>query len=256
LARILANSTDNFVFVRRSNASRGRELQEEVRLGIETNTGIEVAVISQFKRATRDWFARDAAALARDLLGCRLVRVQPDGTRLSGMIVECEAYLGVHDRASHAYAGRRTERNAAMYADPATAYVYFTYGMHYCVNAVCGKVDEPVAVLLRALEPVEGLEIMRELRSKSRARRRETALKDRDLCSGPGKLCQAMAIDRKLNGADLASGDLLFIERPLRRSGKLEVVNTTRVGIDFAGEWKDQLLRWYVKGNEHVSVKG
>src|SRR5262245_46221232 len=113
------------------------------------------------ERWPREAFAGSAISLARRLLGAVLVRVLDDGEVLAGRIVETEAYLGVRDAASHAYKGRRTERNEAMYARPGTAYVYFTYGMHYCMNVVCGKEDVPAAVLLRALEPLAGLERMR-----------------------------------------------------------------------------------------------
>ena len=107
-------------------------------------------------RIPRSFLAVDPEKLARRLLGQRLVRTLGDGTRLAGIIVETEAYLGVRDRAAHSFGGRRTPRNESMFARPGTAYVYFTYGMHHCVNVVCGRRDEPVAVLIRALEPVEG----------------------------------------------------------------------------------------------------
>jgi DNA-3-methyladenine glycosylase len=129
--------------------------------------------------------------------------------------------------------------------------VYFTYGMHYCMNVVCGKVGEPVAVLLRALEPVEGLDLMRENRSR---RPRLTRLKDRDLCSGPGRLCEALAIGRELNGEDLAQSPALSIE-PGASYGPKDLVRTTRVGVAYALEWAHRPLRWYLKRNEHVSVR-
>ena len=147
-------------------------------------------------RVGREFYVTDAATLAKRLIGCALVRRLSNGTRLSGRIVETEAYLGVQDRASHAFGGRRTPRNEMMYAQAGTAYVYFTYGMHFCMNVVCGVVDEPSAVLLRALEPSEGLEAMRA----ARATVRNPRPRDIDLCSGPGKLCQALGIGRAQNG--------------------------------------------------------
>jgi DNA-3-methyladenine glycosylase len=132
--------------------------------------------------------AVSAAVLAPRLLGCILVRRLSDGTRLSGMIVETEAYVGVKDRASHAFGGRRTERNESMYCDPGTLYVYFTYGMHFCANVVCGLRGEPAAVLIRAVEPVGGIPSMLVNRKLIRG--------EKDiLCNGPAKLCQAMGID-------------------------------------------------------------
>jgi len=174
-----------------------------------------------------------------------------DGTRLGGIIVETEAYLGIKDRAAHSFGGRRTPRNEAMYAQAGTAYVYFTYGMHFCMNVVCGKIGEPVAVLLRALEPVEGIEEMRANRSR---RPRLSKLKDRNLCSGPGRLCEALAIGRELNGIDLVTSGTLFIEAGTTYGPK-DLVRTTRVGIANALEWTHRPLRWYLRTSEHVSVR-
>jgi DNA-3-methyladenine glycosylase len=207
---------------------------------------------TQDQRAPRAFFAADPVTVARRLLGQRLVRVLVDGTRLSGHIVEVEAYLGVHDRAAHSYGGRRTARNEAMYARPGTAYVYFTYGMHHCVNVVCGAEDEPVAVLLRAVEPSEGMDAMRRLRNGAP---RRAPLRDREIASGPGRLCQAMGIDRCLNGIDLVEDNRLWIELvPGRLVSRADVVNCPRVGVDSAGEWAHRPLRWYVRGNPNVSV--
>src|SRR5262245_56893700 len=116
-------------------------------------------------RMTSEDYGLPAARLARELLGCVWVRTLDSGARLAGRIGETEAYLGVKDKASHTYGGRRSARNEPMWGAPGLAYVYFTYGMHHCFNVVCGREGEPVAVLLRALEPVEGLEQMREHRS-------------------------------------------------------------------------------------------
>ncbi|MGD2146983.1 MAG: DNA-3-methyladenine glycosylase, partial [Anaerolineae bacterium] len=139
---------------------------------------------------TRDFFARDTLAVARELLECRLVRVL-DGTRLSGRIVEVEAYVGEEDRASHASPGRTT-RNAPMYGPAGHAYVYLIYGVHHCFNVVTDREAFPAAVLVRALEPLEGLEEMRERRG---------GRPDEQLTSGPGRLCEALAIDRRFDGA-------------------------------------------------------
>ncbi len=202
--------------------------------------------------AGRD-YDTDAATLARRLLGCLLVRVLDDGTRLSGVIVETEAYLGAPDRASHAFGGRRTARNEAMYGRPGTCYVYFTYGMHFMCNVVCGRRDEPLAVLLRALEPAQGVEVMRRHRAR---RPRARPLGDTDLCSGPGKLCQALAIDRRLNGLDLTTGVDLFIQRSVCPPVDGQLANTPRIGVDSAGEWARKPLRWFLAASPHVSVAG
>lgn len=200
-------------------------------------------------RANRTFFNTDSKSLARALLGQHLVRVLDGGSRLAGRIVEVEAYTGVKDRASHAFGGRRTPRNESMYAQPGTAYVYFTYGMHWCMNVVCGQIDEPVAVLIRALEPTEGLELMRLHRSAGS--RQGRVLRDTDLCSGPARLCDALEIDRRLNGIDLTSDDRLFIERVRGKVGKVRT--SPRIGIGNAGAWTARKLRWYLAGNPHVS---
>jgi DNA-3-methyladenine glycosylase len=202
----------------------------------------------------REFYATESTYLARRLLGQRLVRLLDDGTRLSGLIVETEAYIGPEDRASHAFGGRRTARNESMYARPGTAYVYFTYGMHYCVNVVCARAGVPEAVLIRALEPEEGLEVMAENRGARRRPARPWS--PEDLCSGPGKLCQALAIDRALDGADLVRGESLWVERtrqrPLPRSC---LGNSPRIGIGFAGPWAARPLRWFIERCPHVSGK-
>ena len=196
-------------------------------------------------RLSRSFFGRDPVRVARQLLGQRLVRVHR-GLRLAGIIVEVEAYLGPLDQAAHSKNGHRSPRNEVMYADGGHAYVYFTYGMHHCVNVVCGGVDDPVAVLIRALEPTEGLAVMR--------RHRPAARRDTDLCSGPAKLCQALAIDRALNGEDLVTSRRLFIEqvraRPMRAP---QIVASPRIGVDYAGEWALKPLRFHLRDHAHVS---
>ena len=193
-------------------------------------------------------FAGDTVTVARRLLGQRLVRVLPTPrpTRLAGIIVEVEAYLGPEDRAAHTYGGRRTARNESMYLPAGHAYIYFTYGLHHCLNVVCGPVDVGTAVLVRALEPTEGLEAM--FAHRRRARRAE------DLCSGPAKLTEALAIDRSLDGVDLRSSPALFVERVHRRMlpGR-RIVASPRIGVDYAGPWAAEPLRFSVRGNRHLS---
>lgn len=202
----------------------------------------------------RSFYRQDSVSLAKALLGQRLVRLYPGrsaGTkavRLAGDIVETEAYLGVPDLAAHTAGGRRTARNEAMYSDGGHIYVYFTYGMHHCMNVVASVVDEPVAVLIRAIEPVEGLEVMRQHRPKAR--------KDTDLCSGPAKLCQALAIDRAYNHCDLldATGDL-FIEdtHADRKMITSRTMTGPRIGVAYAKEWANKPLRFFLKDNPYVS---
>ena len=195
------------------------------------------------ERISRSFFRRDATTVARALLGQSLVRVQ-NGRRLAGYIVETEAYLGVLDKAAHTYNARRTPRNESMWRDGGHTYVYFTYGMHFCLNVVAGRRDEPVAVLLRALEPLEGVNVMYRYRKKAR--------RDADLCSGPAKLTEALAIDREFDGIDLIRDSRLFIEHAHCPDN---VVESPRIGVGYAEEWADRPLRFFIKNNPHVSRK-
>jgi DNA-3-methyladenine glycosylase len=205
-----------------------------------------------FERARGRFFALTAERLAQRLIGCRLVRVLADGTRLSGVIVETEAYVGPEDACSHAAGGRRTARTATMFMRPGTAYVYFTYGMHHCMNVVCDREGHPAAVLLRALEPGEGVEVMRSMSTPG--------LREHLLCSGPGRLCRAMAIDRAMDATDLTSGPSMWIERPTKRSAVM-LVNTPRIGVSGGGRdrdpvasvWVRRALRWAATGSRSVS---
>ncbi len=152
-------------------------------------------------RLPRQFYARPTLTVARQLLGQRLVRIL-HGQRLTGRIVEVEAYIGQQDQACHAARGR-TPRTAVMFGPPGTAYVYFIYGMHHCLNVVTEQEGFPAAVLIRALEPLEGLPLMR---------RQRPGRPDHELTNGPGKLCQALSIGREMNGVDLVSSAVLFIE--------------------------------------------
>lgn len=180
--------------------------------------------------------------IARDLLGKLLVVPDDTGRRVSGIIVETEAYLGVEDRAAHSYAGRRTPRNEVMYGMAGHAYVFFVYGMYHQFNVVTGPADHPHAVLIRAVEPVDGLEIMRQRRGE---------MKDQNLTSGPGKLCIAYGIDRTLNGEDLV-GERVWLEKH-RFYGSGDIAVGPRIGIDYAGEDASRHLRFWIEGNPFVS---
>ena len=195
-------------------------------------------------RLKDEFFLRtDAIRVARDLLGKLLVVPDSDGRRVSGMIVETEAYLGVIDKAAHSYGGRRTERNEITYAEGGHVYVFFVYGMYYQLNLVTGPADHPHVVLIRAVEPVEGVDVMRE--------RRGRPMKDTNLTSGPGKLCIALGITRDLNGEHLM-GDRIWDEE-YRRIRKNEIVNGPRVGIDYAEEFADMPWRFWIEANPFVS---
>ncbi len=195
-------------------------------------------------------FQGDPVALAVALLGQRLVRPTRSGARVSGLIVETEAYLGAADLASHARRGLRTPRNEAMYAGAGTLYVYFTYGMHHCMNVVCGEVGHPLAVLLRAIAPEEGVAVMRRRRKNPRT---GIGPPDLRLCDGPGKLCQALAVDRKLNGIDLASSSDMWIEeRAPREKPEGEIERTPRIGVAYAGEWAAAPLRFVLRARSRA----
>jgi len=190
------------------------------------------------------FYRRPAEEVARDLLGRYLVR-EVDGERLVLRLVETEAYLGGPDRASHAWGGRRTVRNESLYLPGGHAYVYFIYGMHWCLNAVTGEADIGSAVLLRAGEPVEGEARMVENRRWARK------VKPGDLAGGPGKLCQALAIDRTLDAVRLDRGALRITAG--ESVGESEVVAGPRIGVDYAGEAAAWPLRFAVRGHLHVS---
>lgn len=194
-------------------------------------------------RLSRDFYRRkNTARIARELLGKLLVVPDGRGKRVSGMIVETEAYLGVADRAAHSFGGRRTARNEVMYGEAGHVYVFFVYGMYNQFNVVIGPPDHPHAILIRALEPVEGIEKMRKRRGE---------MKNKNLTSGPGKLCIALDIDRRLNGGDLL-GNKVWLEE-YRSFKKSEIVIGPRVGIDYAGDDAHLPLRFWVKGNIFVS---
>jgi DNA-3-methyladenine glycosylase len=188
----------------------------------------------------RDFYSRPALDVASDLLGKVLVR-RLDRRNLSGMIVETEAYTGPHDLACHASKGR-TRRTEVMFGPAGHAYIYMIYGFHYCLNVVTDYEGFASAVLIRAIEPLQNVEIMRAFR--------DNPARDIDVASGPGKLSKAMAIDKQLNGEDL-EGKIIWIEdRGIR---PVPVFTSPRVGVDYAGEYRDKPWRFFIGGNPHVS---
>jgi DNA-3-methyladenine glycosylase len=198
------------------------------------------------------FYWRSPELVAPDLLGRLLVR-RREGELLVLRLVEAEAYLGAPDRASHASGGRRTRRNESLYLPGGHAYVYFVYGMHWCLNAVCGEADAAKqqaaggAVLLRAGEPVLGEATMRALRGFDA----ESRVRPGDVAGGPAKLCEAIAVDRALDAASLSGPELwIAAGEPVPRA---RVATGPRIGVAYAGEAAAWPLRFAERGNPHVS---
>jgi DNA-3-methyladenine glycosylase len=203
------------------------------------------------KKLPREFYLRsDTLAIAQDLIGKLLIVPTETGERVSGMIVETEAYLGEIDKAAHSFGGRRTARNEITYSFGGHAYVFFIYGMYFQFNVVCGVKDSPHVVLIRALEPVEGVEIMRERRLRKNPL---ASMPDKNLTSGPGKLCIALDINRRLNGADLLE-DKIWLEE-YRSFPAAEMKIGKRIGIDYAEEFAEKPWRFWLKNNAYVSKK-
>ena len=196
-------------------------------------------------RLPKSFYERDALSVARDLIGCVFAREHRSG-RLAVRLVETEAYRGAIDPGSHGYRGP-TKRNQTMFGPPGRLYVYLTYGMHWCVNVVCGREGECEAVLLRAGEPVEGTDLMRSFRRVE---------KERLIAAGPARLAQAMGIDKINDGASLLRGGEFWCEEDEEtldyRNG--EVAQTTRIGLG-TGRGEDIPWRYVVPGHPHASRK-
>lgn len=205
----------------------------------------------EYARLQREFFDRECTELARALLGTLLVRVCESGWQ-AARIVETEAYPGGSDRASHSYANRRTARNAATYMQPGTAYVYCVYGNQQCMNV--SSRGEGAAVLIRAAEPVRGVDVMALRRSERSAR---TPVSARGLCNGPSKLCQALAITKKdFDKEDTVASNALFFATDGYSIEAEDVVVRGRVGVEGYGKyWASLPMRFYVRGSTHVSVK-
>ena len=197
---------------------------------------------SSTNRISSHFFAsRDVSDIAKDLLGKKIcTNIKNQFT--AGIIIETEAYEGIKDKASHAFGGRRTARNSAMFEKEGTLYVYICYGIHYLLNIVCNKKNIPDAILIRAIHPVHGVDVMRR-RTNKKTRER--------IASGPGKLSKALGIDMTFNGKSL-EGDNLWIEN---HSIPRDIVTKERIGVQFAGEDSKLLRRFYIKGSPFVSVK-
>lgn len=189
----------------------------------------------------REFYLRPAVQAAPELLGKLLVHETAEGLA-AGMIVETEAYAGPYDDGAHSFGGRRTERTRIQYGEGGYAYVFGIYGMHWCFNAVTNIEDAPEVVLIRALEPVEGIELMRGRRGVE---------KREELCSGPGKLCAALGITKAQYGLDLCRKPL-YITR-YKDVPAEDIMLSPRVNIDYAEKCRDNLWRYYIRGNSCVS---
>ena len=193
-------------------------------------------------RLSRTFFEQDTITVAKSLLGQHLIRREPDGTVTRGRIVETEAYCGYRDKACHSYKGK-SDRTKAMFGPSGHAYIYLIYGMYHCFNVTSGPSGEPEAVLIRALEPLDGLDFMESRRGTS---------KIRQLCSGPGKLCMAMDIHKAHYGTDLLTAGGLYLEAA---PPPAEVIASRRINIGYAEEAVDFLWRFSEAGSTFVSVK-
>lgn len=196
------------------------------------------------KKLPPGFYLQDTVTVARSLIGCLLWRKTGRET-IAARIVETEAYLGADDSASHARRGLRSERNASMYLEGGHAYVYFTYGMHWCLNVVTQEADLAEAVLLRGLEPVRGVESIRKRRPKAK--------RDFDLMNGPGKICMALDIDRKLDGERL-NGERLYITGRDIDVTDNDIVVTPRIGVENSGEAALWPLRFLLRDSRYVSA--
>jgi DNA-3-methyladenine glycosylase len=200
-------------------------------------------------KLTREFYNRDSLIVANELLGKVLVH-EVNGRKITARIVETEAYMGIHDRAAHSYGGKRTPRVEVMYGGPGVSYVYLIYGMYHCFNIVTREEGVPQAVLIRAVEPINELDFV----AQNRFNKTYQNLKKSEiigLTNGPGKICNALAIDKSLNGEDLC-GNKLYVEEGEENGFK--TVSAKRVGIDYAEEAKDYLWRYYIQDNKYVSV--
>jgi len=192
----------------------------------------------------RAFYERNAFAVARELLGKVLVRETEKGVT-SGRIVETEAYIGPEDMASHAYKSLRTRRTEVQYGPKGHAYIYFVYGMYYCLNVTSGGIfGKPEVILIRAVEPIEGIESMLNNRELTEDKVKKST-------SGPGKLCDAMEITTKLNGHDLVKPPLCIENGDKVSQDRIQ--QAKRIGVDYAGRWKNMLWRYFIEDNDFVS---
>ncbi|MBU3217073.1 DNA-3-methyladenine glycosylase [Clostridium estertheticum] len=202
-------------------------------------------------KLTRKFYARETLQVARELLGKILVH-EINGVKLMGKIVETEAYIGSIDKACHAYGGKHTPKIETLYGMPGIAYVYFIYGMYHCFNVITKEEGFPEGVLIRAIEPIDGLDEIAKLRFK-KDYNELTKAQIKNLTTGPSKLCIAMNINKENNQQDLCTSEL-YIEESMDKE-EIQIIETKRIGINYAEEAVDFLWRFYIKDNIWVSVK-
>ena len=195
-------------------------------------------------RIERKFYMRDAVTVGKDILGKIIVKKTADGRIMSGRITEVEAYMGITDKASHSYGGRRTKRTEVMYKEGGYSYIFLIYGMYECFNVTVGREGDPQAVLIRGVEPLENKNLMQEKRKVK---------KEKDISNGPGKLTKALGITREDNGADLTASENFWLEDDGYKVK--DIVETTRIGIDYAEEDALKPWRFYIKDSIFVSKK-
>ena len=200
---------------------------------------------------SKEFYNRSALDVAKDLLGKVLVR-EVDGKVLKGKIVETEAYIGSIDKACHAYNGRRTKRTEILYEDAGVSYIYFIYGLYHCFNVVTNKKDIAEAVLIRAIEPINELDYISNIRYNKKYDEL-TKAQSKNLTNGPSKLCLAYLLNKDLNAVKLYEKGAVYITDDNNET--FEIVESKRIGIDYAEEAKDFLWRFYIKDNIYVSKK-
>jgi DNA-3-methyladenine glycosylase len=194
---------------------------------------------------TKEFYTRDSLIVAKELLGKILIHEAPEGVT-AGKIVETEAYKGPEDKAAHSFGNRRTPRTETMYGPKGHAYIYLIYGMYYCINVTSGAVEgKPEATLIRALEPIQGIELM--------MKRRGPTGRLVNMASGPGRLCIAMGLTKIYNGLDMTKPPLYIAEG--QSVNPQDIAQAPRIGVDYADEHKDLPWRFYIKNNPYVSVK-
>jgi len=194
-------------------------------------------------RLKQEFYQKDAVQAARDLLGKIIVR-KYDGKTITVKIVETEAYCGAEDKASHAHNNKKTKRTAPMFKKGGHAYIYLIYGMYYCLNVVTAAENNPHAVLIRGVEPLKGLKYIKENRQIKSSR-------SKDLTNGPGKLSQALKIDKSFDGCNLVENNSLYLTDG--GTEDFEIESSPRINIDYAEEYKDKKWRFFIKNNKYVS---
>ncbi len=194
---------------------------------------------------SKEFYTRDSLIVAKELLGKILIHEAPEGVT-AGKIVETEAYKGPEDKAAHSFGNRRTPRTETMYGPKGHAYIYLIYGLYYCINVTSGTDEgKPEASLIRALEPVQGIELM--------MKRRGPTGQLINVASGPGRLCIAMGLTKIHNGHDMTKPPLYITEG--QNINPEDIIQAPRIGVDYADDHKDLPWRFYIKNNPYVSVK-